>query len=670
MMMPARLGARAALCAALLATAQADTVTTKDQQTFKGRVVSEEKDTLVLRSRFGDLTIPKAEIKEHQRASYAVELKDGSKVIGQIVGETPEKLLLKVDGQDRALAQADVKGVAERVLPDERKLDEMRAQALKLLQEKKYAEAIALYHKILDAAPDDATSIYNLACGYALTNEKEKAVAALRRSLEAGFIKFGHIEVDPDWDGMRDDPGFKKLMAERAKFVESGVALSVERVHKALAGRGIEPKAYKTLHDKERNFVYMHTRSDADLAEIRKSLEQYGEWQWKNLLQNRPQDPIYIVLLSPSDTRKVFPGGAGGFFNAGSNVLLCGDIPAWKLTRTSVVMHEFTHALHHADMAARRQSHPIWLVEGLATLFETAQLEAGQIVPLHSQRLGVIQSAIRAKRHIPWANLMAMNHPQFMQQAIIAYAQARYMLFYMLEKGLLKKFYDEYTEKESYADDKSALRTVEVVFGKPIGEVERDWRQWVLAQKVPPVPFLGIRTKEEAQKLLVEDVTAKSPADKAGIRKGDVVAAVDGQAITNQGALLEAIGAKSVGEELVVQVIREGKPLDLKVKLAARPPDADRPPAKPAPQAAFLGASVEEAEGGAVRIKDITKDSPAAKAGLQPGDTVLELDGKPIGTVRQFLDALKAAKPDQTIKLAIQRDGEKTTLEVKLTRLQ
>jgi len=657
------------IAVSLAGTLAADTVTTKDDLTLKGRVVSEAQDKLVLRTPYGELAIPKAQIKEHKRSSYAVELKDGSKLVGQITAESPQQLTLKVEGKDRAIAQADVKAVTERPTLDERKLDQMREQALKILQEKKYAEAIKLYQEILEAAPDDATSIYNLACAYSLTKENAKAVAMLRKSLEAGFIKFGHIEADPDWDGMRNDPGFQALMKERAKYVASGVALSVERVHKALAARSVDAKAYKTLHDNARNFIYMHSRSDDDLAQVRHALEQFGEWQWKNLLQNRPQDPIYIVLLTQADTPKVFPGGrGGGVFNAGSNVLLCGDLPAWKIINTSVVMHEFTHALHHADMGARRQTHPIWLVEGLGTLFETARHEPDKVTPLHSQRLGIIQQAIRSKRNIPWTQLMAMNHPQFMQNALIAYAQSRYMLFYMLERGLLKRFYDAYTEKEGYADDKTALRTIEVLFGKPIAEVENDWKQWVLAQKVPQVPFLGVRTKEDKGRLLVEELVPNSPSAKAGLKKGDIILALDGQKVNDPNDLMEIIGAKSVGDDLALQVEREGKTHDLKAKLAARPAGVDQPPTPPPAQTAFLGASVEEFAGG-IRVREVLKDSPADKAGLRIGDPIVELDGKPVATIRQFLDALKPAKPDQVVKLTIEHDGQRRTLDVKLSRL-
>ncbi|NQT86274.1 tetratricopeptide repeat protein, partial [bacterium] len=422
MRMTSRLHWLLALALATACPLRADTVITKDEQTLKGRLVSEADGTLVLRSRFGRLTIPAKEVKEHQRGRYIIELKDGSKRVGQIVGETKEQLSVKVGDETKALAQANIKKITERPLPSPKKLDEMRVKALKLLTDKKYAKAIPLYDQILEAAPDDATSHYNLACAYALTKRNAEAVAVLRTSLESGFIRFGHIEADPDLDGLRKDPAFLALMKERDKYVAHGVARSIEFVHKAMAARDIDPKAYKDVHDTERNFIYLHTRTDEDLKVVRESLERYGEWQWKNLLQNRPQDPITIVLLNEADTKKVFKNQAGGSFNPAASVLLCGDIPAWKLAKTSVILHEFTHALHYADMAARRQEHPIWMIEGLATLFETMKIDGDTYQPTHSQRLTVLQAVLRSKRHIAWAQIMKLNHQAFMRMAPVAYA--------------------------------------------------------------------------------------------------------------------------------------------------------------------------------------------------------------------------------------------------------
>jgi S1-C subfamily serine protease len=264
--------------------------------------------------------------------------------------------------------------------------------------------------------------------------------------------------------------------------------------------------------------------------------------------------------------------------------------------------------------------------------------------------------------------MMKLDHKAFMRTAPVAYAQARYMLLYMFEKGLLKRFYDAYTENENYGDDKSALRTVEVVFGKPIAEVERDWRKWALAQKVPRVPFVGVRTKEADGKLVVVEVTAKSPAAKAGIQVDDVLASLGGEPLAKMADLLAAVGQHEVGDEVPVQVQRKGETLDLTLTLTARPPVRKPRPPKPAPKA-FLGASVEEADG-KVSVKAVTPDSPAAKAELQAADAIVELDGKPVTSVRQFLDAITAAKPGQTVKMTIERGEERKTLEVKLATLK
>ena len=76
----------------ILAPATADTVETKQDERLKGRVVRETPAHLVMRTAYGELTIPKAQVKKHDRATYIVELKDGSKLEGQIVAERIPRL--------------------------------------------------------------------------------------------------------------------------------------------------------------------------------------------------------------------------------------------------------------------------------------------------------------------------------------------------------------------------------------------------------------------------------------------------------------------------------------------------------------------------------------------------------------------------------------------------
>ena len=638
---------------------RADTIETKQDERLKGRVVREDPKQVVLRTAYGELTVPRSAVKKHTRSTYVVELVDGSKVEGEIVGETAEALALKVGGKPRQVPRADVKAVAEKrpakrpKPPSPRRLVALHRRVLERFGKKDYAGALATCKEILKAKPDDPTALYNSACACARLADKPKALDFLRRAVEAGFVNFAHVEQDPDLESLRGEAAFRELLARREHYVAQASKRTVERLTEALAKKGIDAKRYKSVFDAERNFVYLHAKSDAEIAELRRSLEAYADCQWRDLFQNKPKQPLYIVVLTAADSPKVFRRGVGGMYNPGSRTLFCSDMPMHKLLRLDVVIHEFTHALHFADMGARHQQHPIWLVEGLATLFETSDRN-GTVVPRHSHRLVVAQAAARARQLVPWPTFMKLNHMQFMMRARATYAQARYMLFYMHQKGLLKRFYDEYTAKENYARDRSAVDSFQVVFGKPIEAVERDWRAWLLKQKVPPIPFLGVQTRDDKGRTVVVRVTGGSPAAKAGIKAGDAITALAGHPVGSPGSLIAAVARCKVGQEVEVELSRGKKPLTVKAKLAKRR-GLVRPTRRPAP---YLGLTVEQKDG-AVVIKEVAAGSPAAKAGLKPGAVLLAFAGKPQKTVRGFLAALRARKAGQKVPIKV-KDGDKT----------
>ncbi|HPD15540.1 MAG TPA: PDZ domain-containing protein [Planctomycetota bacterium] len=650
----------------ILAPATADTVETKQDERLKGRVVRETPAHLVMRTAYGELTIPKAQVKKHDRATYIVELKDGSKLEGQIVAEDDKALSLKIGSDTRALAPADVKGVTEKPptpaapKPDPQRLLQLHRRALEMFDKKDYKAALAACLEILKTSPDDPTALYNAACALARQGEKPKALDYLKQSVEAGFVDFLHIERDPDLESLRDEAAFKELLAKKDEYTKKASEKTIERITKTLAERGIDAKRYKTLTDPERNFVYLHAKDDKEIAELRRSLEAYADCQWRDLFQNKPQRPLYIVLLTAADTPKVFTGGIGGFYNPASSALFCSDMPVNKLLRADVVLHEFTHALHYADMLARRQEHPIWLIEGLATLFESSDRD-GTVKPRQNHRLLVAQQAARQGRLLPWTALMGFTHPQFMAQAQLAYAQARYMLFYMHEKGLLKRFYDEYTADANYARDRAAIDSFQAVFGKPIEEVERDWKQWLVKQSVPPVPFLGVATREQDNKLVIAQVTPGSPADKAGIKANDVLLKIAGRELDSTSDLMEAVAGLQAGDEVEVEVQREEKKLSLKAKLTTR---TDLTPRAPE-MAPYLGLTVEQ-RNGAVVIREVAPTSPAGQAGLKPGAEIAEFEGKKPATVRDFLAALRKMKPGQKVKLATKLGDEARTFTIEL----
>lgn len=84
-------------------------------------------------------------------------------------------------------------------------------------------------------------------------------------------------------------------------------------------------------------------------------------------------------------------------------------------------------------------------------------------------------------------------------------------------------------------------------------------------------PWLGAQVKLTSNGLTIAAVIADSPADKAGLQRGDVITAVDGAAVEDMKALLSAIRDKNVGDALTLSILREGATQDVTVTLEPRP---------------------------------------------------------------------------------------------------
>jgi transcriptional regulator GlxA family with amidase domain len=82
-----------------------------------------------------------------------------------------------------------------------------------LHQAKRYREAVAAHERAAASASERAAALFNLACGYALLGEKEKAVDAAEKAVGAGLRARWYYEHDPDLASVRDDPRFKALVA-------------------------------------------------------------------------------------------------------------------------------------------------------------------------------------------------------------------------------------------------------------------------------------------------------------------------------------------------------------------------------------------------------------------------------------------------------------------------
>ncbi len=161
---------------------------------------------------------------------------------------------------------------------------------------------------------------------------------------------------------------------------------------------------------------------------------------------------------------------------------------------------------------------------------------------------------------------------------------------------------------------------------------------------------------------LVASVTEGSPADKAGLRTGDVILSFQGTNITRSGDLPPVVAATPAGTRAKVLVRREGKQREISVEVGTL---ADESPkvAGATPQAApgeegRLGVVVHDAEDGSgVVVRNIDPDGPAARAGIRRGDVILSFDRQAVKSARQLSELVKESPSDKPIAVLIQRDS-------------
>ena len=195
------------------------------------------------------------------------------------------------------------------------------------------------------------------------------------------------------------------------------------------------------------------------------------------------------------------------------------------------------------------------------------------------------------------------------------------------------------------------------------GTVERGW----LGVQIQPVTddiadSLGL---SEASGALVVSPQAGSPGEKAGIKQGDVVTAVNGEPVKDPRDLARRIAAFAPDTTVDVALWREGKATEVKVKLGELPTEqasateGTEEDAAPAPaveqELANLGLSVRPSEDGkGLAIVDVDPDSDAADKGMKAGETITSVNNQEIKTAADIQKVIADAKKDGRKKALFQ----------------
>ena len=196
--------------------------------------------------------------------------------------------------------------------------------------------------------------------------------------------------------------------------------------------------------------------------------------------------------------------------------------------------------------------------------------------------------------------------------------------------------------------------------------------------------FLGIGLQEVTEDLakafklegstgaLVNEVKAGGPADKAGIKNGDIVAEVNGKRVDSPRELQLVVAGLSPGSKVDVKIVRKGEAKSVSVELAERPGQdlaSGKAPAKPADPDVLDGVTVgdvdadarkefslpEDAKG--VVVTKVDPDSACADAGLKPGDLILEIEQEAVTSTKQAIALSEKLKKEKKVLLRISSKG-------------